>query len=551
MPAKKVGKQPGAAHRTQTLPINKLLPTPDNRRKAISNASLSSLAQSIRKEGLLQPIVARAHPTKPDHWEIRAGERRWRAAKLAGLKTIPVIVRTLDDEAALAVTLAENLQRKDLSPLEEAETIQLAFERDYDVKAVAAKLGKSIQYVTRRASLTRLAPAWKAEIKKSNSEAGRLSAAHLELIARLPEATQNALAEDNFYPVFGRGFPSVDELRRLIDRDLRSLSAMAWDPNDETLVPEVGACSNCDRRASMQKWLFPEAASSNGKSLKTDRCLDFQCFDRKHVTHVQRCETQLRGEHASLRLVQLGIGSLSPGVQHAFGESMMRVYSPTIVKAGHPHATPALPIDGPKAGKLIYLDLGEEPGSRANSRNGRPRDAGGKVVPLTPVERRERLQRRRDAFVVNRVKTFLAELTPESAKKSVTAAEAKGKKPGPARKFDALALLVTFGTAHKADFCEGEDVWTEYKKLSAVKVNQKETDALMAVVPVWARRLNAPNNDRIAAQAEDAHRMCEILGIDFEELQDEAVKAIPEPKPWASLTDDGESLMTREVAAAS
>lgn len=490
--------------------------------------------------------MARVHPTKPDHWEIRAGERRWRAAKLAGLKTIPVVVRTLDDEAALAVTLAENLQRKDLSPLEEAETIQLAFDRDYDVKAVAAKLGKSIQYVTRRASLTRLATTWKAEIKKPNSEASRLSAAHLELIARLPEATQDALADDNFYPVFGRGFPTVDELRRLIDRDLRSLSAMAWDPYDETLVPEVGACSNCDRRASMQKWLFPEASSPNGKSLKTDRCLDFQCFDRKHVAHVRRCEGELRGQHANLRLVQLGTGTVSDGMQDAFGESMVRVYSPKIVKASHAGAMPALPVDGPKAGKLIYLDLGES--SPANGRNGRPRDASGKVVPLTAGERRERLQRRRDAFVVNRVKTLIQELTPETSSKGVPFTKSKDKKLS---EFDALAILLTFGTSHKADFCDGDEVWTEYKKMCSAKPNQKDAAALLAVAQVWAKRLNAPNNDRIGAQAKDALRMCEVLGVDYAALQNEAVKAIPEPKSWASLPDEGKSLISKRMAVAS
>jgi len=235
MPTKK--KERSAPAKMQAVPIDQLVPTPDNRRKPISDTSVRSLAQSIKNDGLLQPIVVRPHPTQPDRFEIRAGERRWRAAKLAGLKEVPVVVRKLDNEQALAVTIAENLLRKDLHPVEEAEAIQLAFDREYDLKAIASRLGKSVGYLARRASLTKLSKTWRAEVMRANSEASRLSAAHLELIARLPESTQNCLAEDHFWPVFGRGFPTVTELRRVIDGTLRSLSAMPWDPGDETLDP--------------------------------------------------------------------------------------------------------------------------------------------------------------------------------------------------------------------------------------------------------------------------------------------------------------------------
>jgi len=155
----KVKERPRARGRIQMLPADKLAPTPDNRRKAITDASVRSLAHSITKNGLLQPLVVRDHSTQPDRWEIRAGERRWRAAKLAGLTAVPVVVRKLDNETALAVTIADNVQRQDLHPLEEAETLRLALDREYDLKAIAARLGKSVQYVARRASLTKLASA--------------------------------------------------------------------------------------------------------------------------------------------------------------------------------------------------------------------------------------------------------------------------------------------------------------------------------------------------------------------------------------------------------
>src|SRR5262245_1111946 len=129
--------------RLQMIPLNKLVPTPDNRRRPLSKQSLESLGRSVAREGVLQPIVVRPHPSRPGYYEIRAGERRWRAARLAGVREIPAIIRALDDQSALSVTIAENLQRLDLSPLERADTLQQAIERGYDLNGVAARVGLS------------------------------------------------------------------------------------------------------------------------------------------------------------------------------------------------------------------------------------------------------------------------------------------------------------------------------------------------------------------------------------------------------------------------
>lgn len=538
-----------AAGRIQLLPVGKLVSTPDNRRKAISDASVRSLAQSIKKDGLLQPIVVRVHPTLPDRWEIRAGERRWRAAKLAGLATIPVIVRRLDNETALAVTIAENLQRKDLHPLEEAETIQLAFDREYDVKAIAAKLGKSVAYVARRASLTRLAKAWKAEIRKPDSDASRLSPAHLELIARLPEPTQEALADDNFVGVFGRGFPTVNELRRIIDKDLRSLAAMPWAIDDEVLDPTAGSCRDCGKRSSKQPMLFPEVdCSSNGKVTKNDRCLDPQCFDRKQLAHVQRCECELRAEHPTLRLVQLGVGTLNAAVRDAFTGRVERVYSPKFVKAGNPRAVVAMQVDGPKAGKLVYIDAGEAVVADGNGRSGRQRDENGKAVPMTPAERRARLQKRRAAFVVNKVQTILRELTPEKAREIVAPwTQRRNNRAKGAVVFDSAALLASFGTMRRADYVHDSEAWKAYDALREAPPQELAAASLLAVAEVWVKRLTMPNNEHAPIQALDAKRMCEILGVEFAVLEAEAKTAIPHPKAWAS---DPESADVAEPVAA-
>ncbi|GFO80599.1 MAG: hypothetical protein A49_02260 [Methyloceanibacter sp.] len=539
MPKAKHKSKPAVVPQMETVAIDKLVPTPDNRRKPISDASVRSLAQSIKHDGLLQPIVVRPHPTLADRFEIRAGERRWRAAKLAGLNEIPVVVRKLDNEQALAVTIAENLLRKDLHPLEEAEAIQLAFEREYDLKAIASRMGKNVAYLARRTSLTRLSKVWRAEIMKPNTDASRMSPAHLELIARLPESTQNALAEGDFWQVFGRGFPTIDELRRIIDGNLRSLGAMPWDPGDEVLDPKAGSCTACPKRSSKQPMLFPEAdRGRNGKAVHDDRCLDPHCFDHKHVAHVNGCESQLRAKHPNLRLVQIGVGSSSPAIEEAFGDRVQRLYAPKIVKAANSNAVPVMQIDGPKAGKLVYVDLGESVTESRNGRSPRPRDLNGNVVPMTLTERRARLQKRRNAFAVKHLKEFLDKLTPEQAAEIVSPwTRRRNNRRAGTTVFDSAALMTAFGSTKRADYVDEGAAWKEYDSLRDADPIQQAAAALLSVVQVWIRRLNIQTSHNVAAQASDARRMCEILGLDFAAIEADARRAIPDPKSWANLRD--------------
>lgn len=532
----------------ETVAIDRLVPTPDNRRKPISDASVRSLSQSIRNHGLLQPIIVREHPLQSDRFEIRAGERRWRACKLAGLKEIPVVVRKLDNEQALAVTVAENMLRKDLHPLEEADAIQLAFDREYDLKAIASRLGKSVGYLARRASLTRLSKAWRAEVMKAESDPSRLSAAHLELVARLPEATQDSLADDHFWPVFGRGFPTVKELRQIVEGCMRSLGAMPWDPVDETIDPKAGSCVNCPKRSSRQPMLFPEDnPGKNGKAPNDDRCLDPLCFDRKHVAFVQRCECKHRAQHPNLRLVEIGVGTMNPAIQEAFGDRIERMYAPKLVRAGKPNAVPVMQVDGPKAGKLVFIDMGESVSANGNGRSQRPRGADGKVVPMTLSERRERLQKRRDAFIVKHVHEFLRNLTPEKTLEIVSPwTQRRINKEAGANMFDPVALSTAFGNTKRADYVDGGDAWKEYDSLRESEPNHEAAAALLAVAQVWIKRLNIQSGHTVAAQAEDARRMCGILGVDFLALFAEARRAIPQPKSWAEPEEPDPPAMSAE-----
>jgi ParB family chromosome partitioning protein len=154
-----VDTQPGIisllAARTPTavreLPLEKVQPNPSQPRMTFHQETINELAASIREHGVLQPILVRP---SGDTYEIIAGERRWRASKVAGKETIPAIVERFDDATALEIALIENLQREDLSPLDEAVIYKkMTGELGYSIRQLAGKLGKDKGYVENRLRL--------------------------------------------------------------------------------------------------------------------------------------------------------------------------------------------------------------------------------------------------------------------------------------------------------------------------------------------------------------------------------------------------------------
>ena len=141
----------------RALPIEQLHPGRFQPRRHFADEAIEALAQSIRENGILQPLVVRRHPGLAGAWEIVAGERRWRAAQLACLHEVPVVVRELTDRAALEIALVENVQRQDLLPLEEAEGYRRLIEEfAYTQEALAQQLGKSRSHIANMLRLLRL-----------------------------------------------------------------------------------------------------------------------------------------------------------------------------------------------------------------------------------------------------------------------------------------------------------------------------------------------------------------------------------------------------------
>lgn len=156
------------------LSIEAVVPGRKQPRFHFPEEELESLSLSIREKGVLQPILVRKHPSEPEKYEIIAGERRWRAAKRAGFLKIPALIRNFTDGETLEVGLLENIQRQDLSPIEEAEGYRrLAEEFDHTQETLSRVLGKSRSHI---ANTLRLLTLPKKVIECLSD--GRLSAGH-------------------------------------------------------------------------------------------------------------------------------------------------------------------------------------------------------------------------------------------------------------------------------------------------------------------------------------------------------------------------------------
>lgn len=179
------------SHLEQVLrvPLNRIRPCPFQPRKDFAPEALKELADSIREQGIVQPLIVRE---QPDHLELIAGERRWRAAQVVGLTEVPVIVRVADDAAVLELALIENLQRENLNAIEEAQGYaKLMTEFKMTQELVATKVGKSRAVVANALRLLRLPTDVQAYVRD-----GRLSVGHAKVILGLDsEELQKMAAE--------------------------------------------------------------------------------------------------------------------------------------------------------------------------------------------------------------------------------------------------------------------------------------------------------------------------------------------------------------------
>lgn len=179
--ASEAASSPAPTGGVRVLPIESLVPNRDQPRKHFEPGLLRELADSIEVHGIIQPIIVTTHDDPPGSYMIVAGERRWRAAQLAGQHDVPVVVRDTPESDRLEVAVLENLQRLDLSPIEEAQAYrQLMDVREYTQEQLAERLGKDRSTVANALRLLKLPPKVQAMVQE-----GRLSMGHARALLGL------------------------------------------------------------------------------------------------------------------------------------------------------------------------------------------------------------------------------------------------------------------------------------------------------------------------------------------------------------------------------
>ena len=202
------------------IPLSQISTNPDQPRKTFSKDELNELAASIRERGVIQPILLRAVTGRPYMYEIVAGERRFRASKIAGLDEIPAIIKTITDENAMEIALIENVQRENLNPIEEANAYKNIMQKcGYELADVVRLIGKSESYIRNSIRLTELPESVQQMVKS-----GDISSSHARalVVAENPEKLAKQIKNKNL---------SVEQTGALVRKSKRSAKHRTYTSN--------------------------------------------------------------------------------------------------------------------------------------------------------------------------------------------------------------------------------------------------------------------------------------------------------------------------------
>lgn len=258
------------------IPLSAIQPSALNPRKKFDEGKLAELAASIRSKGLIQPIVVRPIggpkvTAGSRRYEIVAGERRFRAASLAGLTSIRAIVRSLSDKDVLEIAVIENEQREDVTPMEKAHGYAaLIDDHGLTVEDLAARVGKSASTIRGLLNLRRLpAKALKA------LEAGELSMSVAQLLARVPGAKAREHAVSHALVANYNGdLPTFRDMKRFVEKHcMVELKAAPFPRIELNLVADTPSCEECPRRTGNDPLTYPDA--------RADVCTDPECYSKK------------------------------------------------------------------------------------------------------------------------------------------------------------------------------------------------------------------------------------------------------------------------------
>jgi ParB/RepB/Spo0J family partition protein len=257
----------------EEIAAEKILLSKTNPRSAFDDGLIGELAESIRTHGMLQPILVR--PVKKGY-ELVSGERRLRAAKQIGLKNIPCHIMEMNDDEAFEAQIIENLQRKDVHPMDEAAAYEKLLQRPgYTIQEVCLKVGKPAEYVHRRMKLNDLLPDYKKMLFE-----GKILLGHAMELCRL-EPDDQKKAERHLNDYRNVLVPAAQFREQLLNSVILDLSSAPFSKEDELLYLKAGSCTACPKRSGANTTLF-------GDIEEGDRCFNGKCFATKKKAHLEK-----------------------------------------------------------------------------------------------------------------------------------------------------------------------------------------------------------------------------------------------------------------------
>lgn len=369
----------------QVIPFKQLHAHPRNHRQIDESApAFVEMVASMTTLGQLTPGIVRASPDGKGY-QILAGHRRCRAAAAAKRQGFLARIIEADDATAFEVLLIENLQRVDLSPLEESEQVSDLLAMGRSAEQIAAKTGRSVRWIYLRAKLCDLSPAWRKAVTDPKHDAFGTPASWLELVARFEVKVQ-----DEILTSFPDYCESEREFSKFIDEyALRKLSTAKWGRDDDSLVKNAGACSACPKRSSCQSTLFETKA-------KDDQCLDPVCWGEKEKAWLERRRLELQEKHPTL---QRGTTEWDKARED---KKLVQIdtYSVITSQKPTPGAQPVLVEDGKQMGQVVWVK--ERPAHGG--------DSGGRSAGKKNVSDKEKRKLRLAQHQARQLKTAVAGL---------------------------------------------------------------------------------------------------------------------------------------------
>lgn len=342
--------------------VESLQPNPNNRPVVTKEAAFKDMVASVKAVGIIQPILIRKDG---DGWMIVAGHRRTVAAVAAGLKEIPAIVIEADSDQAIELAMIENLQRVNLTALQEMAAFGELTARGKTVDAIAVEIGKSVEYVYKRLILAKLIPAWQKALNEH-----RVAVGHAVIAARMTPEQQAQVLKRSVVPG-GVVQMSVRQMWEFVQHEFHcDLVKAPFDQGDPALVPSAGTCLACPKRTGAAPKLFPEIT-------KGEQCTDGACYRMKVAAVVQKALAYAKTNHP-----KDDVALLAEDFDLAY-KTALQTWDYKIVKDGE---RVGVVCSGKDAGKVVRFDPVDHTVSGSAERTTETRKAVAKAKKIQLVK---------------------------------------------------------------------------------------------------------------------------------------------------------------------